>query len=171
MQDQRPGVPGGTYFFTLALQDRSQRLLTEHIGHLRAAFRETRARHPFEILAIVILPDHLHCLWRLPADDGDYPLRWNLIRSAFSRQLPAAGSIQLSRHLKREPGIWQRRYRNHLIRDPHDLQRHLDYIHDNPVRHGLVHSARDWPHSSIHRHSAQPVIDPEPTGAPTSKGP
>lgn len=165
MQDRRTRVPGGTYFFTLALQDRSQSLLTEHIERLRAAFREVRALHPFKILAIVILPDHLHCIWQLPPDDCDYPLRWNLIKGAFARQLPPAQSIQLSRHLKRERGIWQRRYREHLIHDADDLQRHLDYIHHNPVKHGHVRNADDWPYSSIHRSITRGII-PREWGSP-----
>lgn len=164
MQYRRTRVPGGTYFFTLMLQDRSQGLLTEHIEQLRAAFRETRARHPFEILAIVILPDHLHCVWRLPPHDCDYPLRWHLIKGAFSRQLPNAESVRLSRHLKRERGIWQRRYREHLIRDPNDLQGHLDYVHYNPVKHGHVASACDWPYSSIHRYINRGIIEPDWAG-------
>ncbi len=164
MQYRRARVPGGTYFFTLALQGRNQTLLTDHIGNLRSAFRETRARHPFEILAIVVLPEHLHCVWQLPDDDADYPLRWNLIKGAFSRQLPTTESIQLSRHLKRERGVWQRRYWEHLIRDPNDLQSHLDYIHYNPVKHGYVQNARDWRYSSIHRYISQGLIDPDWAG-------
>src|SRR5690606_28392207 len=110
---------------------------------------------------IVILPDHLHCVWQLPADDGDYPLRWNLIKGTFARQLPATESIQLSRHLKRERDIWQRGYCEHLIRDQDDLQRHLDYIHYNPVKHGHVRNACDWPYSSIHRSVSQVMIEPD----------
>jgi putative transposase len=54
--------------------------------------------------------------------------------------------------VKRERGIWQRRYWEHLIRDDQDLQAHVDYIHHNPVKHGYVAQASAWPHSSIHRY-------------------
>ena len=161
MRYRRAWVPGGTYFFTLALQDRSQTLLTDHIESLRAAFRQTRAQHPFRILAIAVLPEHLHCIWQLPCADCDYPLRWNLIKGAFSRQLPKTEVVQLSRHLKRERGIWQRRYWEHLIRNPDDLQAHVDYIHYTPVKHGHVSNPRDWPYSSIHRYIARGLIPPD----------
>jgi putative transposase len=165
MQYRRAWAPGGTYFFTLALQDRSQSLLTDHIAPLRAAFRDTRARHPFEILAMVVLPDHLHCVWQLPEGEQDYPLRWNLIKGAFSRQLPSTETIQLSRHLKREKGIWQRRYWEHQIRNPDDLQGHLDYIHYNPVKHGYVERASEWPYSSIHRYIRHGLLKPDWAGS------
>ena len=152
MRYRRAWVPGGTYFFTVALADRSQCLLTEHITALRQAIRTVRANHPFEILAMVVLPEHLHCIWQLPHGDLNYPTRWALIKPAFSRQIAAGESISLSRHLKRERGIWQRRYWEHCIRDEQDLQRHIDYIHYNPVKHGYVQRPIDWPFSSIHRY-------------------
>lgn len=152
MHYRRAFVPGGTFFFTLGLADRNQCLLTEHIDALRAAFRLVKARHPFEIVAQVVLPDHLHAVWRLPEGDADYPLRWALIKSSFSRRLPAYEAIPLSRRRKRERAVWQRRYWEHRIRDEEDLQRHIDYIHFNPVKHGHVSRAADWPYSSIHRY-------------------
>lgn len=87
MRYRRARVPGGTYFFTVTLADRSQTLLTDHIEPLRQSIRSVRARHPFEILAMVVLPDHLHCIWQLPENDLDYPTRWALIKPAFSRQV------------------------------------------------------------------------------------
>lgn len=151
MDYRRSRAAGGTFFFTVNLNDRSATLLVEHIGALRQAMRQVKAQHPFDILAMVVLPDHLHALWRLPEDDGDYPLRWNLIKTGFSRQLPPLETVQLSRRLKRERGVWQRRYWEHQIRDEHDLRRHLDYIHFNPVKHGHARRAVEWPYSSIHR--------------------
>jgi putative transposase len=138
--DRRVWVPGGTYFFTVNLLDRRQRLLVEHVDALRDAFGQTRAQRPFEILAIVILPDHLHCLWRLPAGDADNATRWRSIKTRFSRALPTGERRCARRRMKGERGIWQRRYWEHLIGDDHDLQAHVDDIHINPVKHGQTWS-------------------------------
>jgi len=148
---RRNFLPGASYFFTVNLADRRLRLLTEHIGTLGSAFRETRARQPFTIDAIVILPDHLHAIWTLPEDDADFALRWRLIKLAFSRALPRGERILRSRAEKGERGIWQRRYWEHTLRDETDFARHVDYIHFNPVKHGHVMRVLDWPHSSFHR--------------------
>ncbi|MDH4765241.1 transposase [Pseudomonas sp. CBMAI 2609] len=155
---RRSRAAGGIFFFTLNLNDRSATLLVDHIGSLKQAVREVKVRHPFDILAMVVLPDHLHALWRLPDDDGDYPLRWSLIKAGFSRQLPPLETVNLSRRLKRERGVWQRRYWEHRIRDEQDLQRHFDYIHFNPVKHGHAPRAVEWPHSSIHRYVRAGVL-------------
>jgi len=149
---RRSRAAGGTFFFTVNLNDRSSTLLVDHIDALRQAIRQVKARHPFDILAMVVLPDHLHALWHLPQDDGDYPLRSSLIKADFARQLPPLETVKLSRRLKRERGVWQRRYWEHQIRDEHDLRRHLDYIHFNPVKHGHARKAVEWPYSSIHRY-------------------
>ena len=158
MDYRRSRAAGGIFFFTLNLNDRSATLLVDHIGSLRQAVREVKVRHPFDILAMVVLPDHLHALWRLPDDDGDYPLRWSLIKAGFSRQLPPFETVNLSRRLKRERGVWQRRYWEHRIRDEQDLQRHFDYIHFNPVKHGHAPRAVEWPYSSIHRYVRAGVL-------------
>jgi putative transposase len=126
------------------------RLLTEYIDELRTAFRETRRNHPFTIDAMVVLPDHLHAVWTLPEGDADFATRWRLIKSVFSRHVATGERISDSRAAKAERGIWQRRYWEHTIRDPADFARHLDYIHINPVKHGLVPRVRDWPYSSFH---------------------
>jgi putative transposase len=117
-----------------------------------------KQNHPFIIDAIVILPDHLHTLWQLPENDADYPMRWRLIKSAFSRALPQTEGISTSRRKKAERGIWQRRYWEHLIRDEIDFKRHVDYIHYNPVKHGYTQSPVDWPYSSIHRYIQKEII-------------
>ena len=148
---RRNFVPGGSYFFTANLAERKLRLLTEHVGALRAAFRDVRTLHPFVIEAIVVLPDHLHAIWTLPERDRDYSTRWRLIKAAFSRSLPHGERISASRAAKGERGIWQRRYWEHTIRDERDFSRHMDYIHFNPVKHGFVRRVADWPHSSFHR--------------------
>ena len=148
---RRNFLPGASYFFTVNLADRRLRLLTHHVGLLRTAFRHVRARHPFAIEAAVVLPEHLHVIWTLPEGDGDFAMRWRLLKSAFSRGLPRGEWISASRAGKGERGIWQRRYWEHTLRDEHDFARHLDYIHFNPVKHGHVESAQDWPFSSFHR--------------------
>jgi putative transposase len=148
---RRNFVQGGSYFFTVNLADRRARLLTDHIGLLRSAFRYTRSRHPFAIDAIVVLPDHLHTIWTLPDGDHNFATRWRLIKSTFSRALPRTEAISSSRESKAERGIWQRRYWEHTVRDERDFERHVDYIYINPVKHGHVSRVRDWPFSSFHR--------------------
>jgi putative transposase len=148
---RRNFISGGSYFFTVNLADRRLRLLTDHVGNLRHAFRETRARHQFEIDAIVILPDHLHAIWTLPPGDSDFATRWRLIKSAFSRSIASGERVSESRAAKAERGIWQRRYWEHTLRDEGDVARHVDYIHFNPVKHGHATRVSDWPHSSFHR--------------------
>ena len=148
---RRYRLKGGCYFFTVALAERRGSLLTDNIQGLRTAFREVKQAHPFEIEAIVILPDHLHCIWTLPEGDDDFSTRWRQIKAAFSRQLPKTERCSKSRCNKGERGIWQRRFWEHAIRDEVDYQRHADYIHYNPIKHGYVIRAVDWPYSSFHR--------------------
>ena len=148
---RRNFISGGSFFFTVNLADRRLGLLTVYIEELRAAFRETRQRHPFVTDAIVVLPDHMHSVWTLPAGDSDFATRWRQIKSAFSRRLPNGERVSDSRAAKGERGIWQRRYWEHTIRDDKDFERHIDYVHINPVKHGLVTRGQDWPYSSFHR--------------------
>jgi putative transposase len=126
MQYRRSKTGGGTYYFTVNLAQRSQQLLVDHIETLRAVTAGVKARHPFAIEAVVILPDHLHSIWTLPPGDWDYPTRWMLIKSGFSRQLPKGERMNASRSTKGERGIWQRRYWEHTIRDDPDFCRHVD---------------------------------------------
>lgn len=152
MTDYRRNLlAGGCFFFTVNLAQRRLHLLTDHIDELRTAIRETRRHHPFTIDAMVVLPDHLHALWTLPEGDADFATRWRLIKSAVSRSLAPGEPISESRAAKAERGIWQRRYWEHTIRDDNDFARHADYIHINPVKHGLVSRVKDWPYSSFHR--------------------
>ena len=149
---RRAWVPGGTYFFTVALlQRRGNDLLVRHIAALREAVRAVRRAHPFVIHGWVVLPDHLHCVLTLPPGDCDYALRWRLIKMAFSKRLAAGERRCLSRQRRGERGVWQRRYWEHLIRDDADFAHHLDYLHFNPVKHGLVARVADWPFSTFHR--------------------
>ncbi|MGV3569158.1 MAG: REP-associated tyrosine transposase [Ramlibacter sp.] len=143
-------IPSGTYFFTVALEDRRSDLLVREIARLREAYAVVQRRHPFETLTICILPDHLHAVWRLPPDDPRVSMRWSLIKHGFSSGLPAPATNR-SQASRREKGIWQRRFWEHQIRNDDDLVRHVEYIHFNPVKHGLVRQVRDWPFSSFHR--------------------
>ncbi len=161
MRYRRSDITGGTFFFTLNLAKRSSRLLTGHIDVLRHSVRQVRRVHPFDIVAMVVLPDHLHAIWTLPPGDRDYPLRWSLIKAGFSRTLERTERISESRKRKRERGVWQRRYWEHQIRDENDLARHVDYIHINPVKHEHVITPVDWPYSSIHRYIRQGVLTPD----------
>ena len=128
---------GRMFFFTVALADRSSALLVDQADRLRQSYRNVFERQPFETVAICILPDHLHAVWTLPEGDIDFSSRWNLIKGGFSRGLEVRPP-SMSKLKKREKGIWQRRFWEHAIRDDADLERHVDYIHFNPVKHGLV---------------------------------
>jgi putative transposase len=161
MRYRRSRAPGGTWFFTVNLADRHADLLVRHIDDLRAAVETVKGRHPFSVVAMVVLPEHLHAVWRLPPGDGDYPLRWSQIKAGFSRRLPKTDRVGVSRRSKRERGIWQRRYWEHQIRDEADLARHVDYIHYNPVKHGWVERAADWPHSTLHGYIERGIVPPD----------
>jgi putative transposase len=158
MYYRRAKVPGGTWFFTVNLADRHSDTLIRHIDDLRAVINKVKARHSFAIVAMVVLPEHLHAVWRLPPEDADYPLRWSLIKAGFSRLLDKTESIGASRQARRERGIWQRRYWEHQIRDADDLARHVDYVHYNPVKHGWVSRAADWSHSTLHGYIERGII-------------
>jgi len=160
---RRAKIEGGAFFFTVALANRSSDLLIREINRLRHAYKVVQERLPFETIATCVLPDHLHALWLLPNGDADFSSRWSLFKSDFSRGLPAAKSRSASKIKKREKGIWQRRYWEHAIRDDADLDRHIDYIHYNPVKHGLVSRVVDWSHSSFHRYVEQDFL-PEDWG-------
>ncbi|HEY2926985.1 REP-associated tyrosine transposase [Piscinibacter sp.] len=160
MRYRRADVAGATYFFTLNAADRSRSTLTDHVDALRESFRVVRSRHPFDIDAVVVLPDHLHLLMTLPQGDADFATRIMLIKQRFSRQVPKGERIGSSRVARGERGVWQRRYWEHLIRDEDDLRTHVEYIHFNPVKHGYARRASDWPHSSIHRYIERGQIDP-----------
>ncbi|QKT05108.1 transposase [Ectothiorhodospiraceae bacterium 2226] len=158
MHCRRDRVAGGTYFITLNLADRSADTLVRHFDVLREVMDKVKERHPFSLVAMVVLPEHLHAIWRLPAGDADYPRRWSLIKAGFSRRLERDERIRDSRAAKRERGIWQRRYWEHQIRDEADLARHVDYVHFNPVKHGWVRRPGDWPHSTLHGYIARRMV-------------
>ncbi|HEV3159401.1 MAG TPA: transposase, partial [Xanthobacteraceae bacterium] len=154
---RRNFVPSGTFFFTAALADRRSGALIENIDLLRHACRVTCQERPFSINAVVVLPDHLHIIATLPTGDADYPGRWKRCKSLFSR-LVAKHSGGGSKNQRGEYALWQRRYWEHTIRDDVDFERHVNYIHYNPVKHGLVTRVADWPFSSFHRYVAQGIL-------------
>jgi putative transposase len=192
MQYRRAKIPGGTYFFTVVTYRREKILCTPvNVMLLRQIFKKIMERHPFNIDAFVLLPDHLHCIWTLPQGDFDFSMRWRLIKSYFTRKCqkpvgwveerhevkPALNPTQSrpvgwveqsetqqkisSRLKKKEQTIWQRRFWEHLIRDDQDLIRHVEYIHYNPVKHGLVKAPMDWEYSSFHRYMRDGVYNSE----------
>jgi putative transposase len=155
MRYRRDDTEGATYFFTVVTHRRRPWFAERaRIDTLRSAFAAERKRRPFNVDAIVILPDHIHSIWTLPEGDADFSIRWRNIKSAFTahiqpEQRPAPSA---SRRRQSEQGIWQRRFWEHRIRDDADFARHVDYIHYNPVKHGYARVPVDWPYSSIHRY-------------------
>jgi putative transposase len=154
----RAKIKGSVFFFTVVLADRRSNLLVDEIDRFRHSYRTVQQGRPFETIAICVLPDHLHALWELPEGDADFSTRWNLIKTGFSRGFDPARSRSASKAAKREKGIWQRRFWEHAIRDDADLERHVDYIHFNPLKHGYVTRVSDWPHSSFHRYVASGLL-------------
>ena len=183
----RPRVTGACVFFTVTLADRRSDLLVREVGLLRAAVRAVRAERPFEIDAWVVLPDHLHTVWTLPPGDADFSTRWGAIKARFTRGVRDSGRVGFqptigpdgersvvgwnptvraaSKLRKGDAGVWQRRFWEHHIRDEADYANHVRYCWINPVKHGLVARAADWPYSSIRRDIAQGRVEPEWSGA------
>jgi putative transposase len=156
---RRNRVPGGTYFFTVNLENRRSDLLVREIETLRASIRAVRLTTPFHTDAWVVLPDHMHCIWTLPEDDTDYSGRWRAIKKRFSKALP---NVELKRpefSAREGRGIWQKRFWEHTIRDERDYSAHMDYVHFNPVKHGLVAHPAAWPYSTFQKCAALGLYD------------
>ena len=167
---RRSHVPGATYFFTVVSYRRQVILCEPSIREaLRAAIVSVRRRRPFTIDAWVLLPDHLHCIWTMPLGDMDYATRWGMIKRQVSVQCREDYQrpewITASKRKHRESTIWQRRYWEHQIRDDRDFARHVDYVHYNPVKHGLCHQAVDWPYSTFHRYMGRGIYSVDWGGA------
>ncbi|WP_105169315.1 REP-associated tyrosine transposase [Pseudoalteromonas sp. T1lg23B] len=160
MRYRRNYVAGGTYFFTVNLLNRNSALLVEQIDVLRESVRWVKQRQPFDINAWVVLPDHLHVVLTLPDDDHDYSNRWREIKKRFCKSLPKTELLTDSRKRKGERGIWQRRFWEHTIRDERDYWHHVNYVHFNPMKHGLVNRIIDWPYSSFHKAIEQGIYQP-----------
>jgi putative transposase len=163
MRYKRLKVEGASYFYTVVTHER-RKIFTDPDAVIlfNAAIAHIQARHPFELEAQVVLPDHIHALWQLPNNDADYSIRWRRIKETFTKsyvKVYKAADANLSRRRRGEQAIWQRRFWEHLIRDNVDFGNHLDYIHLNPVQHGLVSSPSDWPHSTIHEWTARGVYE------------
>ena len=160
---RRRRVPGGTYFFTVRLQDETSDLLVRQIDLLRHATRLCLKRWPFQIDAAVILPAKAHMIWTLPEGDADFSKRWRMIKSTFSRHSPVPAYIPPSHARRGEKGIWQRRFWEHHIRDAQDLAMHMHLIRSAPIHAGLAKRPSDWPYSSLH-HRRFKTIAPVPSG-------
>ena len=157
---RRATVPGASYFFTVTLRDRRSSILVEQIAALREALQTHLRTRPFRIDAMAVLPNHIHALWTLPPDDHDYSGRWRAIKAGVTRATRKRGA-SLHADRRGEYGLWQRRFWEHLIRDHTDFARHVEYIHFNPVRHGLVERPADWPWTSLHRYIRQGIVAPD----------
>lgn len=159
-------VPGGTYFFTVVTHGR-RRFLTDAPARtlLGQVMREEMAARPFEVVAIVLLPDHLHTVWKLPPGDANYSQRWSSIKEEFTRRYlrggGTEGAVSSSRAKRRERGVWQRRFWEHTVQDEEDLRGCVDYIHCNPVKHGMAPRARDYPWSSFAQFVESGDYDPD----------
>lgn len=153
-----PGDAGHLLLPPVSLRNRHSDLLVREIHLLRAVIQAVKHHRPFHIDAWVVLPEHMHCLWTLPPGDDDFAMRWRSIKFAFSKRLADTESRTEAQRPRGERGIWQRRYWEHLIRDDLDYQRHFDYIHINPVKHGHVQRGRDWPYSSSFHRAAQELM-------------
>lgn len=158
---RRNWVPGGTYFFTVALLERKRDLLVAKIDLLRESVRRVKRLYPFDIVAWVVLPDHLHCIWTLPEGDADYATRWRLIKLLFVKELPTGERLSAVRRQRNERGIWHRRYWEHTIRNERDLENHVNYIHANPVKHGWAQKPADWPFSTFHQYVRLGLLPPD----------
>ena len=149
---RRTRIAGGTYFFTVVTFRRLPLLASSSgISVLQSSFEAVMTRHPFTVEAMVIMPDHLHCSWTLPDGDHDFSTRWRLAKARFSRacQRSPVERIPSSLLRKREKGVWQQKFWEHCIRDDTDFNAHCDYIHYNPVKHGLAQSPGEWQHSTF----------------------
>lgn len=156
MDYRRNYVPGGTFFFTVVTFKRRQFLCTPLARHhLRSALRVCRQRWPFCIDALVLLPDHLHTIWTLPPGDSDFSKRWGWFKKEFTQQYLACGGLEdgvsLGKHADGRRGIWQPKFWEHTCTDETEFAQLADYVHYNPVKHGLVRCPTDWPYSSFHR--------------------
>jgi putative transposase len=162
MEYRRAKFLGGTYFFTVVTYGRKNIFANiENVTLIRKAFRHVMEKYPFTIDAFVLLPDHLHCIWTLPDGDMDFSNRWRLIKSFFTKKCLSEyrNIANESRVKKKEQAVWQRRFWEHLIRDDNDYEKHVEYIHYNPVKHGHVKSPKDWIYSSFHKYARQGKYD------------
>ena len=155
---RRNFVPGGTFFFTVALHNRKTSLLTDYLSLLKLAFQQVKNTHPFKTKAYVVLPEHMHLLWELPEDDFDFSIRLKKIKALFTKFLVSSG-LRISKTKHDEYRLGQRRFWEHTIRNAEDYENHVNYIHYNPIKHGLVDNLTNWPHSSFHYYVEKGMLD------------
>jgi putative transposase len=172
---RRARTPGASYFFTVVSYRRQPILCHAAVRKaLRNAIEQVRQSRPFIIDAWVLLPEHLHCIWTLPPGDADYSTRWSMIKRrvslASSEKYKRAEWLVASKAKHRESTLWQRRFWEHQIRDEEDFTRHMDYLHYNPVKHGLCNHAAEWPHSTFHRFVAKGVYSADWGGTSSGLG-
>ena len=153
---RRASVPGGTFFLTLVTYRRTPTFSDPgQVARLRRALRQVMREAPFRIPAAVVLPDHARFLWSLPRGDGDYSRRVGRMKVLFTRSLgrraASCPGVGASHRRHRQADVWHRRFWEHPIADEGDFERHLDYIHYNPVKHGLASCPHLWPYSSFSR--------------------
>ncbi|MFL0797173.1 MAG: transposase [Cellvibrionaceae bacterium] len=154
---RRNYLPGGTFFFTASLQDRSKTYLVDNIECFRQSVRLTKQKYPFEIIAAVVLPDHVHMIWQLPQGESDFSKRWQMIKKEFTKSL-LAHSVPVSRKSENRYNLWQSRFWEYTIRNEQDLERCINYIHYNPVKHSYVTRVWGWPFSSFHQYVSRGVL-------------
>jgi len=157
---RRDYTSGATYFFTLTLQDRRSTYLTTYSALLGKAFRNVREQYGFNTKAIVVLPDHLHFIWHMAETEHDYSIPIRLIKTQFTKSLLSM-AIPLAKNARGDVNLWQKRFWEHRIRNEEDLQKHVDYVHYNPVKHGYVNKAVDWSYSSIHFYIKNGILKPD----------
>ena len=144
-------VPGGTFFFTVRLLERGSTLLTDHFSAFGAAMRQARVKRPFHVDAWVVLPDHAHAIWTLPPGDHDCASRWRAVKIAFSKALRKSSAGH-------DSAIWERHYQDHRVASDAEYAGLVDYVHMNPLRHGLCADAAEWQWSSLHRFVAAGLV-------------
>ncbi|ULJ61508.1 REP-associated tyrosine transposase [Wielerella bovis] len=166
MQYRRFYRQGALYFFTVVTYQRRPILTnTDVMPVLKAAFKTVQQKYPFKIMALVVLPDHLHTIWQMPENDANFSIRWNQIKRYVSHHCKHYDNLNktTSEIKKRQSSFWQQRFWEHCIRDDEDFANCMDYIHYNPVKHGYVQAAKDWRFSTFHKYVAQDVY-PEDWG-------
>ena len=169
VQYRRNHEPDGLYFFTVTLKNRNTTLLTDHIDLLKKSLQRVQKENVYETKAIVVLPDHMHTIWKMPGEDQNYSLRWRKIKSYFTHSLNQLG-MPIAKNTRGEFNIWQSRFWERTICDENDYENHINYIHYNPVKHGLVNYVRDWPYSSFHRYVRQGMLDLDWGGCESYQG-
>lgn len=156
-------VKNGTYFYTATLKNRKKSYFIDYIDHLRASTKKTKLKYLFEIEAMVVLPEHIHTIWTLPHNDDYFAHRWRLIKSYFTQVL-AKECVPIIKNAKGNYNLWQNRYWEHTIKNERDFEMHVNYIHYNPVKHGLVKYPAEWPYSSFHNFVKKGILSSDWSG-------